>query len=217
LSPQVAGEIVRSFVRHNGGAAAIARGGSGAGGAGGSVARGRAARSAASRLGGFISDVARVGLDEALRNAGWSDLAGLPVREILAALLDRLGGDASTIDDVDSRVALAELQEKYFAAAETPEDLESLLSAQVERIDLVLQDFFRLYLYEVFCRVFFERLVQRVGETRAYSLLDQIRDFIGATLANRALDRDLANVDWTGQEGKAITTEIMETTLSVFS
>jgi hypothetical protein len=175
------------------------------------------ARSAAGRLGGFISDVGRVGLDEALRNAGLADLAGRPVREILAALLDRLGGDASTIDDVDSRVALAELEERYFGAADTPEELEALLSAQVDRIDLVLQDFFRLYLYEVFCRVFFERLVQRVGETRAYSLLDQIRDFIGATLANRALDRDLSKVDWAGQEGKTITAEIMEATLSVFS
>lgn len=181
------------------------------------MARGKAARSAAGRLGAFISDVARVGLDEALRNAGWSDLIGRPVHEILAALLDRLGGDASTIDDVDSRVALAELQEKYFAAAETPEELEALLSAQVDRIDLVLQDFFGLYLYEVFCRVFFERLVQRVGEMRAYALLNQIRDFIGAALANRALDRDLTKIDWAGQEGQAITAEIMEATLSVFS
>jgi hypothetical protein len=215
LSAQVAGNIVRSFIRHNGGVGVMARTGS-ASGSSGSVASGRAARATAGRLSGFVAGVADFGLEQALRNAGWSDLVGRPVREILAALLDRLGGEASTIDDVDARMALAQLQAKYFAAAETSDELEALLAQQVAKIEIVLQDFFGLYLYEVFCRVFFERLVQRVGETRSYAFLDQIRGFIIAALANRAIERDLSGVDWGGPEGAAITSEIMEATLSVF-
>ncbi|MBI1830513.1 MAG: hypothetical protein HYR84_03570 [Planctomycetes bacterium] len=225
VSTASAGQLIQDFIWHNGGASAMARGGGpravGVGGAGGghgggTVAGGRAARAVAGRLGGFISDVGRVGLDEALRGSGWADLVGRPVQEILAALLDRLGGQASTIDDVDARMALSCLQDKYFADAATAAELEQRLSGQVGQIEIILQDFFGFYLFEVFCRVFFERLVQRVGEARANSFLDQIGDFIKSTLANRAAGRDLSRINWAGSEGQEITSDIMETTLNVF-
>lgn len=212
-----AGELLRSFIGHNGGAHAMAgRAGGGRGHAGGTVASGRAARGVASRLGGFIADVGRFGLDVALQNAGWADLAGRTVQEILNSLLDRLGGEASTIDDVDARMALSRLQDKYFAEAETKEELEQLLNTQVDRLDGLLQDFFGFYLYEVFCRVFFERLVQRVGEIKAFSFLNEIGDFINSTLANRAAHHNLAEIDWGSAEGQALVSEMMETTLHVF-
>ena len=213
LTPNTAGELIQSFIQHNGGANLIARG-TGAGG--GSVAKGGAARATARRLGGFISDVGRVGLEQALRNAGWTDLIGQPVPEILAALLDRLGGEASTIDDVDARMALARLQEKYFAEATDAAELDKLLVEQVTQLETVLHDFFGFYLYEVFCRVFFERLVQKLGETRAHSFLDQIRDFINAALVNRAPGNDISKIDWPGTAGQALTADIMEATLNVF-
>lgn len=215
LTSQAASDLLQSFIRHNGGARAIA-GGGGAGGSGGTVMQGHTARRAAGRLGGFISDVSAVGLDQALRKAGWDDLVGKPASEIMSALLDRLAGDASTIDDVDARMALAQLQDKYYADAATADELERRLSEQAPLLELVLQDFFGFYLYEVFCRVFFERLVQRIGETRAHSFLGQIKDFIVATLANRTADRDIRRIDWAGSDGQRMTAEIMEATLHVF-
>lgn len=212
LTQQKAGELLASFVRHNGGANAIARGGGG----GGTVAKGGNARATASRLGEFLSNVAQLGLNAALQAAGWGDLVGKPVREILNSLLDRLGGESSTIDDVDARMALAALEKQYFDAAQTSEELEQLMQAEVGQIEGVLQDYFGLYLYEVFCRVFFERLVQRTGETRAYAVLGQIKDFIRAKLENLAADRDISRINWKGHEGQQITSDVMEATLRVF-
>lgn len=180
------------------------------------MTNGRAARAVARHLGGFISDVGRLGLEGALRNAGWTDLVGRPLGEVLNGLLDRLGGESSTIDDVDARAALSRLQERYFSDAATTAELEGLLARQVERLDVLLQEFFAFYLYEVFCRVFFERLVQRVGEPRAYSFLNEISDFINSTLANRAAARDLSQLNWSGPDGRALIVEIMETTLRVY-
>jgi hypothetical protein len=151
-----------------------------------------------------------------LQAAGWGDLVGRPVREILNSLLDRLGGESSTIDDVDARMALAALEKQYFDPAQTPEDLEQLMQAQVGQIETVLQDYFGLYLYEVFCRVFFERLVQKTGETRAYTVLGQIKDFIRAKLENLAAGRDISRINWKGPDGQRITAEVMEATLRVF-
>lgn len=214
ITPRKAGELVSSFLQHNGGANVIARGGGGGGG--GSVAKGGNARSTASRLGAFISDVGRLGLAGALEAAGWGDLAGKPVREVLNTLLDRLGGESSTIDDVDARMAFAALEKQYFDEAQTTQQLEQLMVAQVSQIESLLQDFFGLYLHEVFCRVFFERLVQRVGETRAYAVLGQIKDFIRAKLDNLSAERDISKVDWRGAEGQQITSDVMESTLRVF-
>lgn len=212
LTPNRAGQLIQSFIAHNGGAQAI----SGRTGTGGTVAQGRAARSIAGRVGGFISDVARLGLDGALQSSGLADLIGRPAREILSGLLDRLGGESSTIDEVDARMALSRLQDKYFGDAKTPEELEQLLSQQGDQVDILLQDFFGFYLFEVFCRVFFERLIRKHGDTRAYSFLGEIEDFIRSTLTNRSMRYDVKRLGWNGTEGEALISDIMETTLRVF-
>ena len=209
--PQSAGRIVAHFIQRNGGAAAIAHGR----GAGGTIG-GAAGRAVAQRLGAFVAAVGQVGLSEALRREGLADLVGRPVQEILAALLDRLGGSASTIDDVDARTALARLQEEQLAQAADAEEVEELLQARVDNLDDLLARYFGFYLYEQFCRVFFERLVQRVGENRALSFLNDIRDYILASVVNRLAGRPARTIDWSGKEGAEFCSATMESTLEVF-
>jgi hypothetical protein len=182
----------------------------------GTVGSGRAAREIAFRIGGFVADVRERGLAQALERIGLSELIGRPLNEVLAGLLDRLGGAAATIDDVDARTALSQVQEELLGQAQTAAEVEQILSAQVANLGVLLESFFGRYLYEQFCRVHFERLSQRVGEARALSFLQEIESFIRSTLANRTTGRDLAGIDWTGPEGQALVAEIMETTLKVF-
>src|SRR5271167_746426 len=85
LAPADAAQLVRHYIQDNGGSSAIARGG-------GVVGKGRTAQAVAGRLGGFISDVAAFGLNEALRRAGLPELIGRPLSELLAGLLDKIGG-----------------------------------------------------------------------------------------------------------------------------
>jgi hypothetical protein len=210
-SAATARRIIGHFIQANGGAARMSSGG----GSGGTIG-GSAGRAVAQRLGGFISAVGEVGLAEALRREGLADLVGRPVQEILAALLDRLGGPASTIDDVDARTALARLQDELLKEAETPEDVERILQEQATSLDVILRDYFGLYLFEQFCRVFFERLVQRKGESKALAFLDDIKEFIKATLINRVGRRVVAKISWAGQEGAKVCADIMQATLGVF-
>lgn len=201
--------VLRNYIRQNGGSATIAR-------SGGVVGRARAAQQTAARLGAFISDVAEVGLNEALTRAGWDDLIGRPTHEFLNALIDRLTAGASTIDEVDARNALALLQDRLLEDTATSEDVERILGAEATNLESLLAEFFGYYIYEQFCRVFFERLVQRVGEERATSFLRDIQALIAATLANRTAGRDLGDIDWEGKEGRDIVVDIMETALNVF-
>lgn len=210
-SAATAGSILGHYVQQNGGAARM----SGGGGSGGTVG-GSAGRAVAQRLGGFISAVGEVGLEEALRREGLADLVGRPLQEILAALLNRLGGPASSIDDVDARTALARLQEEILKGAQTPEDVVKILKEQALELDVVLRDYFGLYLFEQFCRVFFERLVQKRGESKALAFLDDIKEFIKASLVNRVGRRALSKIAWAGAEGAKLCSEIMHATLTVF-
>lgn len=201
--------VLRNYIRENGGSASIAR-------QGGVVGRARAAQQTAARLGAFISDVASVGLNVALTRAGLADLIDRPTHELLNALIDRLTGGASTIDEVDARNALARLQDRLLEEAATVEDVERILGAESVNLEALLAEFFGYYIYEQFCRVFFERLVQRVGEDKASSFLDDIRDLIAATLDNRTAGLALSGIDWEGKQGREMVIEIMETTLHVF-
>ena len=210
-STATASSIIGHYIQRNGGAARMSEGG----GTGGSVGGG-AGRRVAQRLGGFIDAVGEFGLEEALRREGLGDLIGRPLQQILAALLDRLGGPASSIDDVDARTALARLQEELLRDANTPADVEKVLKEQALDLDVVLRDYFGLYLFEQFCRVFFEQLVQKRGESKALAFLDDIKEFIKATLVNRVGRRVLSKIAWTGAEGAKLCSEIMHATLTVF-
>ncbi len=215
LTPNQAADLLSQLVGGNGGAAGMSRG-AGGGGRSGRVAHGGPARAVAGRLGKFIADVRSVGLDEALRRTGLDDLVGRPVGEILNGLIDHLGGPASTLDDVDARAALARVREELLDSAASPAEVEQILADQALSLEQVLEMFFGYYLYEVFCRVFFERLVQRVGETRAQSFLGQILDYVRSALRNRVYGRTLTAMSGEDARRDALVTDIMESTLRVF-
>ena len=192
----------------------MARGGrQGAAGGAGSAAP---ARAVAGRIANFIADVQQFGFTEATKRAGLGDLSGKPVSEVLNALLDRLGGESSSIDDADARQSLSDLQEELLSEAQTVEEIEAILSSGDLNVEGLLERFFGHYIFEQFSRVFYERLVQRVGAQQAVSFLGQIKQFIQSSLAGRALERDLSMVDWGGTEGANIVSEICSQTLEVF-
>lgn len=206
--------IIQRLVHENGGKNAIARGGRQASpGAAGSAAP---AREVAARLGNFISEVRSSGLSEATKRLGLGDLSGKPIGEVLLAVLDRIGGPASTIDEADARQALSDLQDELLGEAESVEDVEAILIEAGQNLESILERFFGHYIFEQFSRIFYERLVQRVGALQAAAFINQIGEFIRSSLANRAVTKDLSNVDWAGKEGASIVSEICAQTLEVF-
>lgn len=215
FAPARARRLLGDFIRQNGGARRLARGPETTS-RGGTIGSGGAAREVARRIGAFTSNVAALGLSEALRREGLSDLIGRPTAELLNGLIDRLGGPSTTIDHTDARAALSALRDKLLADAADAEAVERILTETNANIDQVLRDFFGFYLFEQFCRVFYERLVQRVGDMQAENFLAQIKDFIVSALANRTAGQKIADIDWTGRAGAEIVSDIMQQTLTVF-
>jgi len=211
LSSAQAGEVVREFVTHSGGAAAASHGG-------GTFGRARAAQTAGRAIAGFVGLASRVGFDEALRRNGLGALVGRPVTDIILALVDHCGGPGSSIDEVDARNATSRLLHEMLDDAADAGAVDAILKEVGEADGLValLERFFGYCLYEQFCRVFFERLVKKHGDDRARSFLSDIFHFIRSTLSNRLVDMDVKGVDWFGDEGRRISDDIMEQTLRVY-
>ncbi|WP_243356477.1 hypothetical protein [Bacillus litorisediminis] len=202
-------QLVGQFIRANGGSQGVARnGGMGA----------KSAQAIAKNLGSFLSLVNRIGLNEVLKQAGLEHLKDRTTSDIVLSLIDYFGEDASTIDQVDARNALSQLMDELFEEAEGMDDIGQVLegSANPDKLTEILEKFFGYYVYQQFCRSFYERLASKVGNTQAESFLNDILDYIKSEITVLALDRDITQVDWNGQEGEEICAQVLEKTLDVF-
>jgi hypothetical protein len=231
VSPE---RLLRAYLVANGGARNIARGGGTGGGGGGAAGSGggtggggggrgggrggRAARNAGRNLGGFLSGVRAVGLDEALREIGLSDLIGRPAEEVAAGLLDSLADPGSTLDEHAARLAMAKMNDELLKGAQTYEDVGRVLAAALDRQGLarILAGFFGHYLYERFCRDFYENWVKRVGSSQAARSLKSVKDCIESSLKAKLTGRDVTRVNWRGREGLRFTEQVMQETLEIF-
>lgn len=207
LTRSSAREIAYDFIAVHGGPKQMA-GGSG----------GRAAQNVAHNIARFISSVEALGLQDTLRQEGLENLIGKSVNEISLTLIDYLGRHASTIDEVDARNALSRLMNELFEGAESFEDVERVLETKSQQAELetLLIKFFGYYIFEQFCRVFYERLAARVGENQAEIFLDGILDYIISALRHKTLNKDVSTINWRGEQGKSVTSEILQETLEVF-
>jgi hypothetical protein len=229
VSPE---RLLHNYLKANGGARTIARSGSsgdgsgmgsggarGGGGSGGGGGRGGgAARSVGRNLGGFLASVGRVGLDEALREVSLTHLIGRPADEVTVGLLDALAAPGSTLDEHAARLALARLHDELFQGTQTYEDVERVLSQALDQQGLtrILARFFGHYLYERFCRDFYETWVKKVGSVQAARSLRSIKDCIESSVKAKLTGRDVTRVNWRGKEGLRLTEQVMQETLEIF-
>ena len=211
LTPSKAAQLLRDHISHNGGSRAIASGR-------GQLGSGDTAKRIARSFGGFVDQVADVGLAEALRQHGFQDLVGRSAQETLLGILSLCGGTDGSIDSVDARNAFSLTMDDLCGESATADDVEAVLGTLTDGVRMaeLLMTFFAHYLFEQFCRVYFGQLIQKHGDQRAESFLDDIFDYIESRLQNQLVGQNAADIDWFGQDGEQLTTQIMQDTLAVF-
>jgi hypothetical protein len=192
------------------------RGGGGRSGAGGGASS--AAIGTARNLGGFLSSVGAVGLENALRERGLDDVVGKSASEVADTLLDEFAGPASTLDNALARESLAEVRDEILKDAETFEDVEKQLNAAIDELGIfgILASFFGHYIFKMFCRNFYEEWLKKVGDGKAMSSLNQIKDYITSSLRAKLAGRKVGTVDWKKSEGRQIAENVLTETLEVF-
>ncbi len=234
------GDLVTDFIRATGGVKGLRRGhggsapsvsggatgrssanrggGGGGGGSGGGGGKTSAAVGTARNLGGFLSSVGTVGLEQALRQRGLDDVVGKSASDVADALLDEFAGPASTLDNALARESLAEIRDEILSDAETFKDVEERLNAAIDEVGIfgILVSFFGHYIFKMFVRNFYEEWVKKVGDTKAAKSLDQIKDYVTSSLRAKLTGRKVAIVDWQKKEGKRFVEDVLKETVEVF-
>lgn len=178
-----------------------------------------APRKVATNIVGFISSVSQKGLEQTLRDYGLEHLIGKSFNEIYDAIIDYLGGESNTINQVDSRVALSDTWDELLGEAESAEELEELLKEQIEpeKLKVFLIKFFGNYIFAEFDNNYHEIFQEKFDEERLESELAFMKEYIHSLLEEKFnYEEDITNIDWNGVEGKKIIKEIQEKTYEVF-
>lgn len=205
----VAGAVSRS--RRSGGS----RGGIGGGRR---TSSGAIVRPTAQRLAEFISQVPKVGLKQALANAGLADVERLQPDEIALAVADLLVKDASQLIMTELRDAVATVVEELCDDAKSLEQTEQNLTECAGKLESVVQSLFECYIMERFKTFFCEHEAARFGYEAADNILKEAREFIATEMDIQREDKhDLTGVDWNGAEGAKIVDAILERTIAVYA
>ena len=210
--------LLGRYLQANGGAHAIAQGRGGSGGSGSRYRIGSSAISAGAKLGGFLSSVATQGLDTTLQKVGFGHLIGKSATEICAGLLDILADSVSTLDDHATRKALSNVFDDLFKPDTPYEDIEQALYQSLDEkgMMLIMVDFFGYYLYELFCRDFYEDWQRKVGVDQTKRSLRQVKDCIFAEVKSELASKTIDSIDWSGLAGLSLAERIMQDTLEIF-
>lgn len=212
--------LLSRYIAACGGAVSMTRAGGGGTGGGGGTVRGvgRAAARTGRNLGTFAARVGQVGLAQALREFDLGEFVGRSAGDVVVALVDRLCGPGSTMDEALSRSALTDLQRDLLGDARTFAEVEERFSAAVARLEVegLMVQFYGYYLYEMFIRDFYERLIQRREHDRTAISCENIKRTIRAQVRGAVAGREVASIDWRGREGRQLAEEILTTTFAVF-
>lgn len=199
-----------------GGSGGKARSGSGRGGT--RLSSSGRVRPVAQRLATFISQVPKVGLRQALLDAGITDVDRLPPEQIALAITDVLATDSSFIVQTELREALATVLEKVCENATTLEATEEKLTASAYDLQTVVQMLFECYIVERFKTFFSEHEAAKHGYDAADRIVNEARDYVASEMALEKVERrDLTAVDWASPEGAKIVDGILERTIAIYT
>ena len=194
-------------------------------GGGGTKGRGRsgrlsggAVRPAAQRLATFISQIPKVGLRQALIDAGVTNVDQLPPEQIALAIADVLATDASLIVQTELRDALATVLEKVCEEPASIEAAEEMFTNSAYDLQTVVQMLFECYIMERFKTFFCEHEAAKHGYDAADKILTEARDYVASEMQlEKAERRDLTSVDWGSAEGAKIVDGILERTVAIYT
>ena len=178
-------------------------------GAGNAARASKLGRQSTTKLGGFLSSVARQGIYQTLRDFGLSHLVGQSVNEVVSEILNVIASDTDSREEVISSLAaaktLGELYEK-FALSEGIENLNRMTGADVqEAIRLSVAN----YIFQRFVKLVQVKLIEQIiSSEQAVQAEMDVRNYIRAKVRAVFGDRDILRLDWNSAEASKLIEDI---------
>lgn len=183
----------RNYVRNRGGARTAARG---------SVA----ARSTGPRIGRFLSDVARYGVEQALRNLNLSEYVGRSAGDLLTGLAEAILPRPNSPDEAAASQAGLEafydLLQQYDAHEEGIDALDAL---DADGVRHALEHFIARYITANVLSTLSQRVEDGSSTAeRCDEILREVRSVIVEIVRWDLSGRDVLEIDWSGPEGSQL-------------
>ncbi|WP_160692677.1 hypothetical protein [Clostridium sp. C2-6-12] len=142
----------------------------------------------------------------------------LDITHLEIKIVEYLSNGSSLITEVDARSAASNLLDYILENASTIEEVEEIMDRKMDRDSSIIyiQMFFAFYIYETFCRSFYERLSSKIGENDASEYLSDIKDYIISSIEGINNKRDITNINWNSTEGKKLINSLCEDVIEIY-
>jgi hypothetical protein len=199
--------IMQKFVSSVGGASSA--------GGGNSKSFGKAGISKAQKILSYISNVQTNGFSKSLSDIGLDNRTSLSVNDFINALLIHCADDNSTFDETAANSALEKLIKFLLNDVQNIDDVElTLNNIDSAKKEEAICHFLAHYIVEFSDNLFSNRIYEKDGnKVRTFQ---QVFEYIKKNIENISTSRDLTNINWLGQEGAKIISEIQTQILEIF-
>ena len=174
-------------------------------------------RAATARLGGFLADVARRGLDAALESLNLSSVIGKDARTVFAAISNALSPDGASPEQAVAREAvndvLSDIYERFVGEDGDVSKLNALTGEDVAKAvtDSVVSYIYRRWLQELGKQI--EK--KAISSAQAVSLEREAKLFVKDAVKLDFKARDPLSMDWQ-TDGNAVVENIFNEAYSLF-
>ncbi|HHX61494.1 MAG TPA: hypothetical protein GX707_12415 [Epulopiscium sp.] len=142
----------------------------------------------------LFNAIAEKGLEAALAEFGLSGLIGQDTEKLYNGLINYFSDEAGEIEDAIVRDSLSQLF--IDLKIDTAEDLRGIKSEDF------LMSFIIRYIQVDFKTMFFEKILSGRSIAESKSIIKDIGEYIEYTIRDNYTIKDIAKIDWHGEEGK---------------
>ena len=150
---------------------------------------------AGAKIVGLFNAIADKGLEAALAEVGLSGLIGQDTEKLYNGLINYFSDEAGEIEDGIIRDSLSQLF--IDLKIDTVEDLRQIKSEDF------LMSFIIRYIQVDFKTRFFEKILSGRSIAESKSIIKDIGEYIEYTIRDNYTIKDIAKIDWHGEEGKS--------------
>lgn len=185
-------------------------------GGGSSSFKSSTARNTVQGLGAFFSDISKNGLQQAVESRG-INIKGKTIDEIKELFIDFFLTPAVDSDSACASKAIETVMENLFNEITNEKELENILSnvIQTEKAKELVCGFYENYIYELFCRIFFEDRTLKTNQSDAEEILEIVKETISTKISGIQCNRNIEGIDFSSQEGSDFVQGILKDILEV--
>ncbi|WP_421870172.1 Qat anti-phage system associated protein QatB [Marinoscillum sp.] len=166
---------------------------------------------AVASFGGFLGNVAKQGVEQALTDLGLQDLIGETSEVVFAGIVDAIAPNGSTNEEADARQAIIDTLDKLYDKFELEDNINKLDSLSEADIKEAVLDSVKAYIYERWLQEL-SLCIEKNSLTPSDAIRKEadIKEHIKSSVEYDFEDYDVLNMDFTQGDGKNLIESIFQ-------